>query len=310
MPQAELRPGGGTLFGSPAPPLVVTWDAEAGKLVVTDSSSGRSSRVTPAALYHYRHDRMILDGKGKKAAQQVNGLAALDADGLVLLDIPGMWPSTEVAALAARAGIPVVSALEAAPAQVRAVLAGRAPGSSRFVPGPPPPRLTPKQRQIAMYAAGAAGLVVMATLASTVGWLGWRGLSMIGRFLLDVLEVKWLAIFFSPLLIVLRPAHRAWHRRRAGRGKILGPPGGPNLSVRDEGVLRVWPGRPMVHDRLPLGPAPGEAASLLVYRYATVSGLFIMSGNDKPLRHLPGPWDPKRPTASPRSRAWRSPCAR
>ncbi|MGI5490840.1 hypothetical protein [Microtetraspora malaysiensis] len=273
------------------PPVALSWDADAGMLVVTDTSSGRSVRAAPASLCNYGYDRKVLDDKGKEQGQRVYGLAALNADGLVLLDIPGGWSAGGVAAFASASGVPYVNALAEPARRVRTVLAGRAPGYSRFVSGPVS-RLTARQRQIITYGVGAAGLVVMIVLVSTVGGAGWRGLSWLGRFLLDLLEVKWLAIFFAPLLVVIRPVQGVLHRSRTRRGEILGPPGGPNLQVRKDRFLRVRPARPLPPEDIPIGADVGKAMALLVYRYADLSGLFIMTAGDLPLRHIPGPWSP------------------
>ncbi|MFI6450512.1 hypothetical protein ACIBF6_03085 [Streptosporangium amethystogenes] len=101
----ELRPYGGALDGAPAPATVLTWDDRT--LVATDSISGRSMRLAPAALYHYRYERAVfVSGKnsGKRESRFLTGLAALDADGLVLADLPGEWTPPDVAIFAVGRG--------------------------------------------------------------------------------------------------------------------------------------------------------------------------------------------------------------
>ncbi|MFF5207100.1 hypothetical protein [Streptosporangium sp. NPDC000396] len=291
MVPAEIRPLAGAVEGAPLPATVLSWDEET--LVTADPASGRSVRLKPAALYHYRTEQTILHPKEEKS-RIVSGLAALDADGLVLLDIPGEWSAQDVAAFAAGRGTPVEDALSARPEQVRAVLARRAPGWGRLT-GLPASRMSGRKRAAA-FVVGAMGLVVMAYLATAVGWPAWRILSALGKELLDLLPAKWLTIFFSPLIIVLAPAYRALHARRIRRGATLGPPGGPYLSVKSvkgKNTLRVWLGRRMASDGMSIGPDPGCAASLLVYRYEDLRGLFVISRDGRPLRHLPGPWHPE-----------------
>jgi hypothetical protein len=286
----EFLPDDGPTAGSDRPTTSLCWDA--GTLVAVDRGSGRSVRLTPASLYHYRYKRTILNYQAKRESQEVYGLAALDADGLVLLDLPGWWSPHRVAAFVAVRGIPVYNALTAPSEQVRAVLAGRAPGWKRLMTGTVS-RMSPRLRKIAAYSLGVAGLLVMIFLTTTVGSGAWRGLSFLGRLLVDLFDAKLLGIFFVPLIMIVRPVHRAWHRGRIRRGNILGPPGGPCLSLKGKKTLRFSPGPRMAPDHIAMGPGAGTAANLLLYRYADLSGLFILSRVGSPLRHLPGPWPPE-----------------
>ncbi|MBG0812653.1 hypothetical protein [Planomonospora sp. ID82291] len=284
----EVRPAAGAVKGAPLPATVLSWDGET--MVAVDLPADRSVRLTPAALYHYRHGMAATDSRGKTETQVFTGLAVLDADGLVLLDLPGEWRIPDVAAFAAGAGLPVVDALDAPSDRVRAVLAGRAPGWRRLA-GLPVARRSGAKR-VVVVGAGAAGLLTMAYVVSVGGTAAWRGLSALGWMLLDVVDAKWFAVFFSPLLLVLAPARQALHVRQVRRGKVLGQPGGPRLSVRN-GMLRIMRAPKAVPLDLLLGPGPGTAACLLAYRYEGVRGLFVLSGAGAPLNHLPGPWHPE-----------------
>ncbi|GII00583.1 hypothetical protein [Planobispora takensis] len=154
---ARLRPAGGAAEGAPCPATVLSWDGDA--LVAADTLSGSSVRLTPATLYHYRCAQKVI-GRGKQEPHTVGGLAALDADGLVLLDLPGRWESREVSAFAAGRGTPITDARTAPSERVRAVVAGRAPGWGRLS-GLPASRLS-RRRKLAIIGMGAAGLLVMA----------------------------------------------------------------------------------------------------------------------------------------------------
>nr|BFE81760.1 hypothetical protein GCM10020093_043610 [Planobispora longispora] len=125
--------------------------------------------------------------------------------------------------------MPVVNALDDAPARVRATLAGRAPDWGRFT-GLPAARLA-RWKRIAAVGAGVAGLLVMAYVATTAGWIAWRGLGMLGNLLLDLLDAKWLAIFFAPLVVVLAPLRRRMHTGQVRRGVTVGFPDGPRLRI-------------------------------------------------------------------------------
>ncbi|HUR06884.1 MAG TPA: hypothetical protein VM347_30370 [Nonomuraea sp.] len=283
----RLRPVAGAMPGTPCPRTDVLWDGSA--LAVSDDASGQSVRLVPATLYHYRYDQRVLGSKTKAKTLSVQGLAALDGDGLVLLDLPGEWYVPHVAEFVKSAGLSIVDARRDASARVRAVLAGRAPGWCRLR-GLPPPFLA-RYRGPVSIGVGVAGLAVMVYLASTGMWAAWRGISMMGRTLLDLLEAKWLAIGFSPVLLVLRPVSARVHRWRADRGLILGPAGGPYLSVLSGDELRVNRGKEQP-PFIKIGEGRGKAATLLLYRYDDLAGLFILDGNGGPLHHLPGGWTP------------------
>ena len=283
----RLRPVAGAVAGTPCPRTDVLWDGSA--LAVSDDASGQSVRLAPATLYHYRYDQRVLVSRRKAKTLSVQGLAALDGDGLVLLDLPGEWYVPQVAAFGGSTGLPIVDARGHASNRVRAVLAGRAPGWRRFR-GLPPPFLA-RYRKPVSIGVGVAGLAVMVYLASTGMWMAWRGISMVGRSLLDLLEAKWLAIGFSPVLLVLRPVSARVHRWRAGRGQILGPAGGPYLSVLSNDKLHVNRGKEQTPS-IGIGEGRGKAATLLLYRYDELAGLFILDGNGRPLHHLPGGWAP------------------
>ncbi|WP_326824358.1 hypothetical protein [Streptosporangium sp. NBC_01756] len=292
----ELRPRAGTVEGAPRPVTVLSWDGDA--LVAADPASGSSARITPTAFYHYRYGQTLLGSCKKEKPKIVSGLAVLDGDGLVLLDLPGEWSVRDVAGFAAERGVPVRDALAGRAERTCAVLAGRAPGWRRLI-GLPLPAVTPRWKRFAMFGLGVSGLLVMAYLGATFGWVAWRGLSGLGRLLLDIVDVKWLLAFFSPLAVLLAPVRRALHMtrqalhmRRGRRGAVLGPPGGPHLSVRN-GVLRIRPALRANVTETSVGWEPHEAAGLLVYRHESSYGLFVVSRGGLPLCHLPGPWQPE-----------------
>lgn len=283
----RLRPVAGAVAGTPCPRTDVLWDGSA--LAVSDEASGQSVRLVPATLYHYRYDQRVLASRAKVKTLSVRGLAALDGDGLVLLDLPGEWYVSHLAKFVGHAGLPIVDAREHASNRVRAVLAGRAPGWRRLR-GLPPPFLA-RYRGPVSIGVGVAGLAVMIYLASTGMWAAWRGISMIGRAFLDLLEAKWLAIGFSPVLLLLRPVSARVHRWRADRGLILGSAGGPYLSVLSNDKLHVNRGKEQTPS-FKIGVGRRAVASLLLYRYDELAGLFILDGNGDPLHHLPGGWAP------------------
>ncbi|MEU4229165.1 hypothetical protein AB0F17_33145 [Nonomuraea sp. NPDC026600] len=285
--EVRLRPVAGAVAGNPCPRTDVLWDGSA--LAVSDDATGQSVRLVPATLYHYRYDQRVLVSRRKAKTLSVQGLAALDGDGLVLLDLPGEWYVPHVAAFVRYAGLPIVDARGHASNRVRAVLAGRAPGWRRLR-GLPPPFLARYRRPVSI-GVGVAGLAVMVYLASTGMWAAWRGISMVGRSLLDLLEVKWLAVGFSPVLLVLRPVSARVHRWRADRGLILGPAGGPYLSVLPGEKLHVNRGKEQTPS-IKIGAGRRMAASLLLYRYDDLTGLFVLDGDGGPVHHLPGGWTP------------------
>lgn len=289
----ELRPYEGALEGTPRPATTLGWDGPT--LVARDPVAGRSLLLAPASLYHYRYERRVFVS-GKEESRSLTGLAVLDADGLVLADLPGAWTAHEVAAFAAGRQLLVHDALVMSSRMVRTVLSRRAPGWTRLT-GLEVPRLSRAKKTVAVC-AGVAGLFAMAYVVATGGWFAWRGLSALGGMLLDLLDAKWLAVFFAPLLVLLKPVRQAWHNRRVRRGSALGPPGGPYLSVPRGKTLRVPHGRTlrvrlgsrMVSDDIEIGPDLGCAAALIAYRHEKLPGLFVVDGEGRPVRHLPGPW--------------------
>ncbi|MEU6793981.1 hypothetical protein ABZ907_19965 [Nonomuraea wenchangensis] len=275
----ELVPATGATARGKRPQLAMT--ADAGILTVTDHASGETVQVEPAALYLYRYER-------PGSEEELYGVAALDADGLVLLDLPGGWHMPSVKDLAAQAGIPVSESRYQNPARIGANLAARAPGWRRLS-GLPRRRFTVVHK-IAVVGAGVAGLAVMTILTVNGMWFAWRGVAALGRILVDLLEVKWLLLgFFSPLLLVMRPITGRLHRWRVGQGSIVGPPSGPYLVGRQPSTLEVVGGVQTLAT-LRRGRAPGLAAGLLLYRHEDLTGLFVLDSLGKALHHLPGPW--------------------
>ncbi|GIH76466.1 hypothetical protein [Planobispora longispora] len=271
---------------------MLSWDGYT--LVAADPAAGGPARLRPAALYHYRYAQEVGDSdETEKKTKTVHGLAALDRDGLVLAVFPGRWRARDVTGFAETRGVPVVNALDDAPARVRATLAGRAPDWGRFT-GLPAARLA-RWKRIAAVGAGVAGLLVMAYVATTAGWIAWRGLGMLGNLLLDLLDAKWLAIFFAPLVVVLAPLRRRMHTGQVRRGVTVGFPDGPRLRIPrgKRRKLRVTPGRGAARTDLDLGPGPDSATSLTLYRHEGLRGLFVLDGHGCPLYHLPGPWNPE-----------------
>ncbi|MFF3437045.1 hypothetical protein [Streptosporangium sp. NPDC002721] len=133
---------------------------------------------------------------GREESRSLTGLALLDADGLVLADLPGEWPAHEVAAFAAGRRLPVHDALVAPPTVVRTVLSRRAPSWTRLT-GLKVHRMS-RTKKVVAVCAGAVGLVAMAYVVTAGGWFAWRGLSALGGLLLDLLDAKWLAVSFAP----------------------------------------------------------------------------------------------------------------
>ncbi|GIH90558.1 hypothetical protein ACFFMN_08615 [Planobispora siamensis] len=283
---AHLRPTGGAAGGTPCPATVLSWDGDT--LVAADPLSGRSVRLTPAALYHYRCAQKAV-GRKKQEPHTVEGLAALDADGLVLLDLPGRWEPREVSAFAAGRGTPVVDALAAPSERVRAVVAGRAPGWGRLS-GLPASRLS-RGWKLAIVGTGVAGLLAMAYVTTMAGWLAWRGLAWLGATMLDLLDGRLAVIFFSPPLLLLSPVRQAVHTVRLRRGTGIGTPGGARVFMRGE-KLRITAGPRAVPDTLSVW-GPEAVMSLMVYRHEDLRGLFMIGRTGRALRHLPGLWHPE-----------------
>ncbi|WP_144069952.1 hypothetical protein [Nonomuraea indica] len=254
-----------------------------------DEAAGGSVSLRPAALYHYRYGQEVSGPYGKVDARSVTGLALLDTDGLVLLDLPGAWDVRAVRGFAEAAGLPVVAGPPTPSGQVRALLSGRAPGWRRMS-GLPRPRASRWRLPLAVC-AGVTGLAVMTYLALSGAWQAWRGLASLGRLALDLLDAKWLAVAFSPLLLIARPLAGRLHHWRNSRGTVLGPPGGPYLQVKKD-LLHLTRGRDHIRTLL-LARARGSVAGLLLYRHAANTGLVITTRAGRPLHHLPGPWPPE-----------------
>ncbi|MEV4579488.1 hypothetical protein AB0K16_40175 [Nonomuraea jabiensis] len=282
----HLVPISGATKGEFRPETVLT--SHDRTLVVTDNASSHSVRVTPASLYHY-NCQQVTTKTGK--LQPVQGIAALDADGLVLLDLPGEWHKPDLDIFAHRAGIPLLDARSYPPARVRAVLASRAPGWQRLRGLRP---LFPRKWHKPMaICAGIAGMALMAYLASLGMWAAWRAVSSMGRFLLEMFESKWLMVAFSPALLVLRPVLGRINRWRARKGTLLPSSGrGPDLRADSSGTLQIFHGNEVTATRR-IGASPREAFSLLLYQYDSLTGLFILDVTGSPLHHLPGRWLPE-----------------
>ncbi|MFB4280705.1 hypothetical protein ACBJ59_35820 [Nonomuraea sp. MTCD27] len=256
-------------------------------LTVTDKASGDSVTLTPALLYRYRHSPTPASDED---AAPVEGLAALDADGLVLLDLPGDWYGPHLEELAQKAGIPLEDIGFRSSSKVRAALASRAPGWRR-IRGLPLPSTATWRKPVAIGTA-FAGVALMAYLASSGMWVAWRGIATIGRVLLDFLDAKWLFMAFSPALLLIRPARIKFHRLRVKRGLAVGPYGGPYLILGSFNKLHITRAGVVIAD-VRLGESPGRAFSLLLYRYEGLTGLFILDIKGRALHHLPGHWSPQ-----------------
>ncbi|WP_043631038.1 hypothetical protein [Nonomuraea candida] len=280
----QLRPIAGATKGGRRPKTVLTCDR--GTLTVTDHASGESRTVTPARLYHYRVKRT----SSAKGGQRLHGLAALDADGLVLLDLPGEWYGKDLRRFADRAGIPLEDAREYASRPVRVALASRAPGWRR-IRGLRAPSAGAWRKPVGICLA-VAGAALMAYFISMGMWAAWRGLSMAGRLVLDLLDAKWFLALFSPALLVFRPLVVKFHRIRVRKGLVLGPHGGPGLTMGARNVLQVTQGKEVL-DEVRMGRAYGRAFRLLLYRFEHLTGLAVLDSQDRVLHHLPGPWSPE-----------------
>ncbi|WP_436756760.1 hypothetical protein [Streptosporangium sp. V21-05] len=215
----ELRPCDGALEGTPCPATTLSWDGRT--LVAADPVAGRALRLMPASLYHYRYERRLLVS-GKEETRFLTGLALLDADGLVLADLPGEWPAHEVAAFAAGRGLPVHDVLVAPSRVVRAMLSRRAPSWTRLT-GLAVPRMS-RAKKIVAACAGTAGLFAMAYVVTTGGWFAWRGLSALG----GTLRVR-------PDGLPVREAVRAVRGGRRGQAR---PPPARSLAAGGRAPLR------------------------------------------------------------------------
>ncbi|MFC7590517.1 hypothetical protein ACFQYP_47620 [Nonomuraea antimicrobica] len=127
----QLQPCAGATKSGRCPKTTLTSPGHQ-SLTVTDPHSGNSLTLTPARLLHYSHD---LEGD-----RQVQGVAALGDDGLVLLDLSGDWHAPHLEEFARRAGIPLYDARRHPSNKVRAILASRAAGWQRIHGLKPLPR--------------------------------------------------------------------------------------------------------------------------------------------------------------------------
>ncbi|MDR8407458.1 hypothetical protein MTP10_01745 [Nonomuraea sp. 3-1Str] len=287
----------GTVHSVTCLETTLSWDGHT--LTATDAVTGHApptafrSTAAPTRLYHYRYDQPATRAKDAER-QTCSGLAVLDADGLVLLDLPGPWHAPDVQTFAVAAGIPVVNARTRPSREVRTALAARAPGWRRLH-GVRPTFLARWRRPVTI-GTGVAGLAVMTYLAMIGLWPAWRGLSTLGRGLAYVLEAKWLLVGFSPALLVLRPLSARMHRRRAARGEILGLPGGLTVTTRRDRHrgprMEIRRGGTLVAD-LAFRRRPRHACAFLLYGYEDRTGLFVLDSDGAPLHHLPGPWPPE-----------------
>ncbi|MFI9594574.1 hypothetical protein [Nonomuraea sp. NPDC052265] len=276
---AQILPVAGAMKGARCPKVSLTSDGRT--LTVTDKAGGRTTTLTPASLYRYDYS---IDGSGKKS-QVLTGVAALDPDGLVLLDLPGDWHLPHLRDFAAQAGIPLRDGRDDGSERTRRILAARAPGWER-VRGIPVPR-TARWNLALGVCAGVAGLGVMVYLGAIGMWGAWRGFSTFGRVLMELVEAKWLVVAFSPALLVVRPLLGGVRRWQAGRGLIVGPPGGPYLRMKSSRRLSVYRRSGVIAE------LPAErGSSILRYRHDDLSGIFLLDPTGNPLLHLPGRWDP------------------
>ncbi|MEU8244813.1 hypothetical protein [Nonomuraea sp. NPDC048916] len=253
------------------------WDGHA--LTATDDAARLAIRVKPVALYYYSY----VQDHAEKLSEVIGGLAALDADGLVLVDLPGPWDRRHVAAFTATTGLRFVDGHHDPPRRTRAVLAGRAPGWRRLH-GRDRPFLSRWRAPVAIC-AGVVGLGVMAYLTSTGAWMAWRGLATVGRLALDLIDAKWLMIAFSPALLVLRPVMARVQRWRIRNGTVLGQAGGAHLTVK-QGKLRIGRGKEAIPE-LRVGVHRSEASTLLLYRYDPPPTSTPLYGYDPPPTSTP-----------------------
>ncbi|GAA4100606.1 hypothetical protein [Nonomuraea soli] len=265
----DVKPVAGPTKGSKCPKTVLQWDGSA--LVVT--VPGDSVRLRPAGLCLYSHTQ---------ESGVLKGLALLDADGMIMLDLPGEWHYRPLRQLAWTAGATFDSSM---PAPIPVRLSARAPGWRRLT-GRKVARIGRWTRTL-ILGASIAGLFLMAYIVTVGGFLAWRGLSSLGRFLLDLLDSKWALALFSPVLGVLRPVRGWFHRRKVERGDVLGSYGGVNLTVDTE-MLRVSRGK---ENLPPLRLSRG--LWFVLYRYEDLTGLFVIDSANETRRHLPGFWAPE-----------------
>ncbi|WP_344745305.1 hypothetical protein [Streptosporangium vulgare] len=232
----ELRPCEGALEGTPCPATTLSWDGRT--LVATDPVVGRSLRLMPAALYHYRYERRVLVS-GREETRSLTGLALLDADGLVLADLPGEWPVHEVAAFAAGRRLPVHDALVAPSQVVRAMLGRRAPSWTRLTGLAVPPVVQGQEDHRVLRRGGGVvrdglcrhgGRLVRVAGAVRAGpaAAGPAGRQVAGGLLRPPARRP-----EARTRGVAHLAHPAWHGARATRGAV------PLRSARQDGSCPV-----------------------------------------------------------------------
>ncbi|GII30571.1 hypothetical protein [Planotetraspora mira] len=290
-----LGPAG--LGGGPRPATHLSWDED--RLVASDEASGRSVRLPPGvprALACYSFTRETAEKGKKDKPVMLFGLAVLDADRLVLLDLPGQWAADAVAAFAAVHGLEFHT-WGFTPAQARTFLSCRAPGWGvlRGLPVRPP---ASRRRRVAWWTVALSGLVCMVCTLYFLPPHMWRFFRFTVLNFADVLELKWLALAASPLGVLLAPVFRrldrAVFRRRVVRGSGLAAmdrPMAPRMCVRGRRLAVAG-----------LGPTPGtrtvrksplDRLRMLIYRCEGLNGLFVIDETGFPLYHFPGRWHPE-----------------
>lgn len=292
-----LAPRAGAVPGSgPCPATRLSWDN--GQLVASDAASGRSVRLPPGAprtLICYRFTRDPSKEAKKKGRKAVHGLAVVDADGLVLADLPGEWPTGLGYEFAARNGLKF-HAWDFTPIQARQFLSRRAPGWGilRGLPVRPPPT---RRQRIARWALMIAGVVCAAYAIHLLPPHTWRWIRSAVMSVADVLELKWLALMVSPLGAVIAPAFRRIDRallgRRIGRGQALAAvdrSSGPRIAVNGERleIGGLGPDRQAIR----LRNHRIDHIRMLLYRCEDLKGLLILDRAGVPLYHFPGRWAP------------------
>jgi hypothetical protein len=276
----HILPVAGAIKGTRRPKTSMTFDGEI--LTVTDAATGNSASLSPASLYHYRYSP---DGSGRKS-HTLRGVAMLDPDGLVLIDLPGHWRLSRLREFAEEAGIPLVDGRNDSMGRASRILAARAPGWQRLR-GLPAPPLARWSRPLSV-GAGIAGLGAMVYLGAIGLWGAWRDIANVGRFVLEFIEAKWLVVAFSPALLITRPAVLRIHRWRVKRGLTAGPLGGPYLRMKTASTLCVYRRTGFITEL-----TVSRAHTFLLYRYDGLSGLFVLAPAGIPLAHMPGRWSPE-----------------
>ncbi|GAA4589110.1 hypothetical protein GCM10023194_42490 [Planotetraspora phitsanulokensis] len=294
----DLRPQGPASAGDRRlPATVLSWDGD--RLVASDEASGRSVRLPPGAprtLSCYSFTRERGENEKKKKDLMVFGLAVLDADRLVLLDLPGRWGTDAVSAFAAAHGL-TFQALGLTPARARTLLSCRAPGWG-VLRGLPEPAPASRGRRFAWWSVALSGLVAMVCTLYFLPPHMWRFFRLAVTNFADVLELKWLALAASPLGVLIAPLFqrldRVLLRRRVSRGRGLAAadrPSAARLGVRGRklAISGMGPGpRSKGVKKHPLG-----GLRMLIYRCEGLNGLFVLDATDCPVYHFPGRWHPE-----------------